>query len=156
MTKPTIDTTNLSQEDIEQLEAIKAKAEKSEWINNWSIMAVEQNNEAYEFHGMYTVELRNMYFTDNFEAATYIAEQLEIYAQLLEAYVRVVGDWRPDWDNEDQDKHSAYRFNGNRRLMPHTEGVIRLRRPHGFSFPDEKSCEQWAGMIGHLLPKLGV
>lgn len=137
MTKLTIDTTNLSQEDMEQLEAIKAKAEKPKWVNNWAIMAVQQGNEAYEFHGMHTVELRNMYFTDSLSSAEYIASQLEIYAQLLEAYVAVVGDWRPDTGKmyHRYDCHAA---------------APRLK------FKSHGQKQKWSGMIGHLLPKLGV
>lgn len=132
MTKLTIDTTNLSKEDIEQLEAIKAKTEKPKWVNNW----IGEESFASVF-GAYNVTVSSKSVLRDKYQAYYIASQLEIYAQLLEAYVQVVGDWRPDTGKmyHRYDCHAS---------MP------RLK------FKSHIQKQEWVDMIGHLLPKLGV
>ena len=144
MTKLTIDTTNLSQEEIEQLEALKAKADRPRWVNNWRGLLRGQE----VGRGNYFIRIDNLDPQLGSADDQYLTEQIVIQAQLTEAWLQIVGDWRLDWEDENQAKFSC-----------DPDGSVYIAAYRGstpYYFPAKEKCEQWVELIGHLLPKLGV
>lgn len=84
--------------------------------------------------------------------AWYAADQQAVWNALMQRWLSLVGDWRPDWDSQTQDKFTPEFWEGEFRA-----GVYRcLRKPTPFYFPTREQCNQFINDMESYLIEIGV
>ena len=154
MNKLTVDLDNLKSEERDQLLALVKKSQKPKWAGPKGDWVIQGNGKVYNLNptdllgGTYQ---QAGHCGETEEQAKYIRDQLTHYAWMLHAWLEVVGDWRPNWDDT-ASKYYIYYYSGGFGVNHRKSS----REPHGFYFPTKQQANQWAEMVGERIKELGV
>ena len=148
---------NLSQQEREQLISLVEKGNKKKWeglepnyvIGGRGILYSKQNVDPtlisdYKKIGFVAGTEKN---------AKYMLEQLSHYAWMLQAWLEIVGDWRPDWEDSSQNKFAVYYSCNKNRL--YVENWNTIKDLHGFYFQTHEQAQKFIEMVGDRIKELG-
>lgn len=149
----TITLTDEQYKALQSGESITIEPPNKQWQPRGGMWWIDAEGSVVNGNSFAATRLFGIEFNTKKEAE-YASEQYRIYHWMFKAWLEVVGDWRPDWDNEGQCKHYAY-YNHSRENIGTTDHRS-VREAHGFLFPTKGKAQDWADMVGHLIKKLGV
>lgn len=142
------DLSKLSKEKQEQFLALVKEANAEKWTGpSGNFMIFSGGDVGCRSSGDRLLEhfRKNGMVAKTQEQGKYKQKQLSLFMWMLDAWMEVVGDWRPDWRQSNGKIVVSYDFSENEAIY---YDLKYLKPNTPFVFPNDAKAEQWFEMIG--------